>query len=314
MKLKNFINFTSCKYCFTTEHHYDISYKSRAQKVICLGYFTPFKNDFRLENKAYEKSKLINNKCFDLYITTSKIASRIISVDTGISYYKFLHLGFPRNDNLLRADTSDQILDYLTKTLNKKIKKIIIYTPTFRNYEYKKTGLSVRNIFGYEDMDMEKLNVILEKHDAVIVAKLHPYQNKTIINRNLPDRVILSSDIEQFNLYTYLSISNFLISDYTSTYFDFLFLDRPIIFNFYDFQKYKLDRGFSFEPIEEFCAGDIVDSFNSMLDSIENNLNGIDNYNKKRKFVHNFINKYHDKNSSERIINYLFKQKTHETH
>ncbi|MCS2279479.1 CDP-glycerol glycerophosphotransferase family protein [Bacteroides thetaiotaomicron] len=43
-----------------------------------------------------------------------------------------------------------------------------------------------------------------------------------------------------------------MITDYTSTYFDFLLVNKPVIFNFYDIEEYRRVRGFSFEPIEFF--------------------------------------------------------------
>lgn len=306
---RNFVCFSKCKYCFTAEHHYDVRYKSKSQMIICLGYFTPFKNDFRLSNNDYEKIKFINNKCFDLYVTTSNLASRIISVDTGISYYKFAPLGFSRNDILYKNFDNSKLFNELKYLTNRSIKHIILYTPTFRNYEYKKNNLPVRNIFGYNDADLGLMNDMLEKHEAIIIAKLHPYQNRSVISKDLPSNVHLSTTINNFSLYEYLTISDILITDYTSTYFDFLFLDRPVVFNFYDKERYEKDRGFSFDPIDAFCAGEMVDKYDSLLSAIENALHDVNQHKAQRNYINNIINKYHDGDSSQRIIDYIFKEK-----
>lgn len=49
-----------------------------------------------------------------------------------------------------------------------------------------------------------------------------------------------------------MAVSDVLITDYTSAYFDFLLLDKPVVFNFYDFEEYSETRGFSFTPIKTF--------------------------------------------------------------
>lgn len=301
LKIKNIFLFFKCYYCFTADHHYDLRYKKKIQNIICLGYFTPFKNDFRLMPNKYELEKKRNNKCFNYYITTSQLSSRIISVDTGISYYKFKPLGFSRND-----------LFYNKPDLNLKndrfpgIKKLILYTPTFRNYEYKKT-LSPRNIFGYSNADMNKLNSLLLENDAILIAKLHPFQNKTLFKEALPDRIIIESNPMLMNLYQYLSITDVLITDYTSTYFDFLLNNKPVIFNFYDKERFEKDRGFSFHPIEQFCAGQIVSRFDELIEALNKLfIDPNDNFNNKRMFINNIFNLNQDGQSSKRICDYFF--------
>lgn len=306
LQLNNFRIFIKCKYCFTAQHLYDLSYKSPKQKIMCLGYFTPFKNDYQVHADVPRKNVSLLDRVFDVYITTSKLASRIISIDSGISYYKFNSLGFSRNDHFFNDFDKSHLMKNINSVFNGSVNKIILYTPTFRNYEYQKE-LPSRNIFGYSDADMTSLNNLLEKHDAIIIAKLHPYMSNSLIKKDVPSRILMSQTIDNFSLYEYMTISDGLITDYTSTYFDYLLLDKPVIFNFYDKEKYEKDRGFSFEPIEAFCAGEQVDSFMSLMREIDAILSGKDNHQPERLYVNNLMNKYQDGNSSQRILEHVLK-------
>ena len=101
-----------------------------------------------------------------------------------------------------------------------------------------------------------------------------------------------------------MAVSDVLITDYTSAYFDFLLLDKPVVFNFYDFEEYSETRGFSFTPIKNFCAGTLIYSSEELLNYINEVLiKGTDNYCEKRHYVNSFFNEFIDNKSSERICN-----------
>ena len=89
--------------------------------MVCLGYYTPFKDDYHLGNKFYENIRKKIDLSFDYHISTSSLSSRIISIDSGIRYSKFLNLGFPRNDNLLNFENKKVILEKLSNLLKCQI-------------------------------------------------------------------------------------------------------------------------------------------------------------------------------------------------
>ena len=129
-----------CKICLTDHAHYDFQFKTNSQKFISLGYFTPFKDDFFVVKKKTKLYRSIlsvkNNRSFDNYIVTSSIAGRIISIDSFLSFEKFLPLGHPRNDVFYEEYSSRRarLLNMLGFNTNTSI---FCYTPTFRDYERK---------------------------------------------------------------------------------------------------------------------------------------------------------------------------------
>lgn len=290
---------------FTSTFYYDFTFKTKNQKIICLGYYTPFKDDYHLNNNYFEKQRRISNQSFDYHITASPLASRIIAIDSGIKYYKFYAYGVLRNYYLLHKQKEKLIKEYIRQKTGYIPSKIIVYTPTYRDYE-KLKNVDFRSVWGYEDCDTSALLQILFEHQAVVFIKLHPLQNKNIIQKDIPNNILLYHVDYNFSLYDILSISDCLITDYTSTYFDYLIKDKPVIFNFYDSEKYRQIRGFSFEPIEMMCAGDKVYSYQELLNAIERVLQGKDYFKEERDKINQCMNTYSVENIQNSIYNLLF--------
>ena len=308
-----------CSIIVTDHPHHDIPYKSYKQKTISLGYFTPFKDDFwdikRLPIKKRRELRKAENKSFDYHIVTSQLSGRIISIDTLLEFDKFISLGFPRNDIFYRDNTAFR--EKLEKAININFKKIICYTPTFRDYERSDLYLSDnslverKGIFGpVTPESSEMMEEMLERQQAIIIAKMHPWQENSILDTQKNNRIFMFSDIAErlrCSLYDVLSVSDSLITDYTSTAFDFMHRGKPIIYYFYDYDKYTTNRGFSFEPVDSVCGGPVVYTFLELIECVDAILNKEDDYAQKRTFVHTLMNEHHDGESSKRIKSFIKK-------
>ncbi len=296
--------FNSCRYIFSTTEFELFPYRVKKQCISCLCYFTPFKNDFIYSEKQFANISKRNNKTYDYYFTTSSLASRIISSDSGLYYSRFKSFGFPRNDIFYRI-TNTKSIEFVKEDYS-GFKMIVTYTPTFRDYESKSNNKK-RGLFGYDDYNVHLLIEVLKKHNAILVAKLHPFQNRDVIERiNSPYIRLYNSDQSNYGLYDLLTMTDVLITDYTSTVFDFLHKNKPIIFHFYDKGEYESTRGFAFEPIETVCPGHITNSIESLSRKLDYILSGKDDYIDKRSEVSRLMNYYQDGNSSKRICDFLF--------
>lgn len=290
-----FIHFQSfCKssYVFTAAYWYNLGYKLKSQKVICLNYFVPFKFDPFL--KSF-------NSSFDYCLTTSPLFAAIDSLASGIDYHKYVSLGFPRNDNLVNSGITINSINDLLKDVPYKVEKVLIYTPTYRDYDYNNT--QKRNLFGYSNSDSQ-LSKLLERNGAVLFVKLHPLQRLDVFHSIKSSSIILLTPSINYSLYDLLSISSLLITDYTSTYFDYLLLKRPVIFNFYDVVQYKSMRGFSFDPIESVCIGEIVYSYEELIKVISDYFSGTLIVNDNPKLI-SLLHQYNDSFSSKRVFDYF---------
>ena len=99
-------------------------------------------------------------------------------------------------------------------------------------------------------------------------------------------------------------ISDLLITDYSSVFFDFANLKRPMLFYMYDFDEYKNEmRDFYIDVTE--LPGPIVKKENDLIEEINN----IDTYNIKYggKYI-DFYNKYNyldDGKAADRMLEIL---------
>ena len=286
--------------CFTDQGYYDFTFKLKSQKIISLGYFTPFKRDYLWDGKEIKQHKDFatsfkrHNRSFDYYITTSDLASRVLSIDTGIVYEKFIPMGMSRNQFLCYSNK--EMYNTLSNYYEGEITKVITYTPTYRLYK-EEEGL---NCMGYA-CDLEKIYGLLEKYNAILVIKGHPKKPLGVKDNN--NRIISFDSFKgKFSLYDLLSITDVLITDYTSTYFDFLHRDKPVIFNNYDYDVYHSIQGFTFEPMSPYCAGYDVRNYLDLCNALEKCML-YDEYKEHRHFVHSIINTADVNKTNENITN-----------
>lgn len=294
------------KFIFVSSSVFAFNNKTRKQILVDLNYFTPFKNDYPYDAR-FRRIIYRTRKCFNYVITTAHLPSRIQALDLGLPLSSFLELGFPRNDIFYRYNNSP-VLRFIKEKIFSKTNKIIVFTPTYRDYE--KDENIRRDLFGYQSFDYKMLGDLLEQFHAVVIVKMHTMQIANIDVQNIKTkcrRIVFFEELEQrFSLYQCLAEADCLITDYTSVYFDFLHRDKPVIFNYYDLKEYSQYRGLSFNPIENISAGTIVKNADDLLKAVSLVLNGEDCYCCERRVLRNLFDCHYDGNSTQRICNYFF--------
>ncbi len=293
-------------------------YKVNRQKTICLGYFVfPFKDDYiKIKQFGYGFSLLagkINNKVFDYHISTSDLCSRVLSVDSQLYYPKYKALGFPRNDIFFLNNI--ELREKIIKAIGFRPKSIVTFVPTHRDYERKDWFLSSDNVINphslFGPISFEEENSIerfLETEDLVIVAKVHPVQNKLVLDKTKNQRIIYFDELSSkcnTNLQELLAVSDVLITDYSTACFDYLLTDNPIVCYFYDYELEKKTRGFVIDPPNPICPGDVVTDVNQLLFAIKDNLLDPSRNWEKRKFLRELLFAHNDGNSTSRVIEFI---------
>lgn len=200
--------------------------------------------------------------------------------------------GTPRNDYLINPN-SELITEH--KYLGKKI---ILYAPTWREYG------SRSSFFPFEDKDLSALNTFLDEQDSYLLLRGHREEMERIssnygeesLSRILPAHQEIFPDAQQL-----LAHVDVLVTDYSSIYFDFLLVDKPIIFIPYDLKEYQSYRGFLFD-YDSNTPGDKVNTQREFISSLDLSLNSPENKSIERKQVLNLFHKYQTGNSSARIL------------
>lgn len=142
-----------------------------------------------------------------------------------------LETGYPRNDSLF-VFTEKDIANLKEKYGIPGDKKVIMYAPTFRDNKHsEKDGFSLETGINFDKLKSDISD------EYIILFRAHYFIAERMDFTNYRDFVYDVSNVEDVNeLYI---ISDLLITDYSSVFFDFANLHRPIIFFMYDYDEYK---------------------------------------------------------------------------
>ena len=171
---------------------------------------------------------------------------------------EFLMCDLPRNDALF-CYTKEQIAEIRRAIGVPNDKKVILYTPTYREYLIDEN----REIFLAPPMSFDKWKKKLgDKY--VLLIRAH-YAVSSALNISEDDFV---KDVSNYPILNDLYIiSDIMISDYSSTFIDYSILNRPMFCFAYDYEEYKEKRGLYIELEEELpCAIDRNED--TLIDSI----------------------------------------------
>jgi CDP-glycerol glycerophosphotransferase (TagB/SpsB family) len=123
-------------------------------------------------------------------------------------------------------------------------KKLVLYAPTFRDYNRKACGFSHESI--------EQLKNILNQHNAVLGIRAHP-RDQGLFAPFIDHLTILDLDYQHYpELNIVMRNTDILITDYSSLWVDYLLLDRPIIGYAFDMEQYQDSRGLLFNYQNQF--------------------------------------------------------------
>jgi CDP-glycerol glycerophosphotransferase (TagB/SpsB family) len=287
----------NAKCAFINIIHSDLE-KSRLSentKIIQLWHGTPMKfNDISQFNERYDLVSLASS----LFLKEQALAPH--------DMFNFQITGYPRNDFLLNDDIPQMIeQDTLDKLQNKKV---ITFLPTYSEERDErkigdKRGKSY-DIWG--ELNFEKLNTMLVENNALFVIKLHPLQSPSHcdVHKKLEEsaNVLIIDSTDPFaDVYAYLKYTDIMITDYSSVLFDYLLLNRPVIFSCFDLESYSQNRQLRFD-YQAITPGVKTASWSEVLTQIDWVLKmGDDQFAGERIKVNNTFNFYQDNKSCERI-------------
>ncbi|MDG5136159.1 CDP-glycerol glycerophosphotransferase family protein [Staphylococcus aureus] len=213
----------------------------------------------------------------------------------GIKEKNVVPTGVPRTDVLFDEAYATQIKQEMEDELPIiKGKKVILFAPTFRG-----SGHGTAH-YPFFKIDFERLARYCEKNNAVVLFKMHPFvKNRLNIADKHKQYFVDVSDFREVN--DILFITDLLISDYSSLIYEYAVFKKPMIFYAFDLEDYITTRDF-YEPYESFVPGKIVQSFDALMDALDN-----EDYEGEK--VIPFLDKhfkYQDGRSSERLVRNLF--------
>ena len=229
----------------------------------------------------------------DLIIATSSETAKITQRAFALPSKSVSVTGFPRNDSMMDGTNSgDSINASLPRSFLDAVaagQTIFLYLPTYRD-----SGKE------YMSIDWQTLDAYVGKLGAKFFIKTHPDdRSKVVVNCDHIIKLPQTTDI-----YDFLRHTSVLISDYSSIVFDFLLLNRPIIYYTPDLEEFLgSSRSLLFHP-SEIAVGPMCTDFDALLQALDNiTFNASEDYAKRYDEVLNRLHAHIDAGSNERVLN-----------
>lgn len=231
--------------------------------------------------------KLLKRRGKEYVFSTSEyLSKKILQHAFNVCDDQLINFGYPRMDVLgldkpalkkFCADYSNELITYIDQAEKKQL--VLLYMPTFRDDD--------PNYFVKANIDWERLNEVLERCNGVIFIKLHPLTVQEPIE-GYKNIVQINNDVD---VYPFLPFTTHLVTDYSSIMFDYLALDKEMIFIPYDFNNYISNRPLYFD-YDEIIAGKKYSTFDEFISDIEN-ISTLCYKEKREKIRHRLLGDYH---------------------
>jgi CDP-glycerol glycerophosphotransferase (TagB/SpsB family) len=242
----------------------------------------------------------IESRNWDYLISANRYSSEIFQ--RAFKYEKeMLEVGYPLNDIFYDDQLENKVRELKTKLNIPLNKKVILYAPTWRDNEM---GNSWEHLFELK-FDLDNYYEQL-KDDYVLVLRMHHLISDALeISPKYKEFVY---DFSRYNdIQELYVISDLLITDYSSVFFDYANSKRPILFYAYDFEEYKENiRGFYLD-MEKDLPGPVLQDENELLHAIETIDEVSNSYKEKYEAFYKRFCSLEDGKSAKRVVDRVFK-------
>lgn len=248
-----------------------------------------------------------------------KIDLLITSTKREYNYLLSKNYGFNKNNLLLTGLSRYDNLEKYNKGQIKKNDRIILVIPTWRLsikgnkdstvYEsIHSDAFKFTRFFNFYNslINDKKLIKIMKKYNYTGVFCLHQYFAAQWIDFTNNSQFVINDNCNYQEL---LIRGSLLITDYSSIFFDFGYMKKPIIYTQFDYEEFRLNQypeGYfsykedGFGPI----YFDIKSSVNSIINSIKNNCQLNDKYLRR---INSFFT-FFDMNNNDRIYDQIMRR------
>ena len=275
------------KIVVTDDYLLELKDKKRGQYFIQLWHSTGAGKHFGQDGTTlFPPRDALHHRNYDLVTVSSEHVRKVFQSAFNIPIETISATGVARTDLFFdekyKKETMASVFEQYPELAGKKV---ILYAPTFRDLP----GVS-REIF-MPELDFERLSKSL-KNEQIFVLRPHPVMTKKIVSGNYKN-ILEIRDVSTNDL---MFVSDLLISDYSSTLFEYSLLKKPMAFYCYDYDDY--DRDFYFDFDNE-LPGPILKTEDELIDYLsQDSFPTMDNYDE-------FYEKYMgacDGHSTERIV------------
>jgi CDP-glycerol glycerophosphotransferase len=211
--------------------------------------------------EQYKKEFFHESRNWDYLISPNHYSTEIFK--RAFQFDKeMIESGYPRNDIFYHPNFEKRAKVFKKNHNLPEDKRVILYAPTWRDNQYQQQGQYKLDL----QLDLEKLRASLGE-EYIIILRMHYLVAE---NFDLGSFKGFAYDFSKHeDIQDLYLISDLLITDYSSVFFDYANLKRPMIFFTYDLEEYKEDiRGFYFD-FEKKAPGPLVETTEEVIELIK---------------------------------------------
>jgi CDP-glycerol glycerophosphotransferase (TagB/SpsB family) len=192
----------------------------------------------------------------------SPLGCLVLNACFGTDINQYVVTGAPRNDWLFSADGRPLLERALERPLGGD--RAVCFMPTFRSRGLGQVDGARRegNFLGFPDFDPAEFRAFLEREALQFILKIHPVEEAELgawVRSQAGGRVHLLTDAmlerQALDLYQLLPGVDALVTDYSGVAFDYLLLDRPMVFTPVDLEAYRDNRNLALQPYDFWAPG-----------------------------------------------------------
>lgn len=189
---------------------------------------------------------------------------QIYSEVFGIEEQALLATGMPRLDHFLdEGHAVEARADLLARYPWMDEGRVVVFAPTFRG-----SGQRTAHYPYEEYFNMQALYDMCCDTNTYFVFEMHHFiEERPAIPEKFRDRLF---DLSEENLNQLFFVADVLVTDYSSCFYDFLLLKKPVVFYVPDKVVYEATRGVQ-RTVDEMAPGVVCDTFADFMDVLATN-------------------------------------------
>ena len=255
--------------------------------------------DIHAVSQDHKKLFYSQSKEWDYLVSANRFSTDVFERAFCFPREKIIETGYPRND-ILYSEHAGRIAEEVKRELGiPKGKRVILYAPTWRdNQFYEKAKYKFTLVLDLERMRREFGN------DSVLLLRTHYYIADRLELSGLDNFVYNGSgygDVSRLYL-----VSDICITDYSSVFFDFANLKRPLLFFAYDLEDYKEEIRGMYLDMEKELPGPVVQTNDELIDALRHLDEVTEQYRERYERFYDKFCHIDDGNAAERVVQAVF--------
>lgn len=282
----------------------NISSQKGGKPNAAVCYFFEVVLKMRKNNRVFLQHGITINKGGWLFYDNTRVRMFITAAKEEHEYI-LENFGYPeQNVKLLGFSRFDQLYDVQFD------KDLILVMPTWRNWLGRES--TDNKDMHFEDtlyfktwnsfLNSEKLSAMLEKYDKRLLFYPHRNMQKFLSSFKVENDRIEIADWKKYDIQEVLKKAGLMITDYSSVFFDFAYMRKPVLFYQFDeaeFREKQYAEGYL--DYHNTVLGEWCDKEDELLTKLESKISGELELLDEDKIKEFFL--YYDKENSLRIYN-----------